>query len=159
MTIGGMGGLRHGQDMDYSMRIYNAGFKVGLIADAYVYRNAVQVYPSFPPILIGELHASIYPDAIHTRQTDSPAPGPIIVGLVTGIIPFSQDKIHPPVHFVWNIAGHGLMFVCLFAFFQSLFRYRNIIVAFLSIITLSSKSSLTASDLLWEAGMPCSERK
>ena len=45
--IGGMGGLRHGQDMDYSMRIYNAGFKVGLIADAYVYHKRRTSIPKF----------------------------------------------------------------------------------------------------------------
>ena len=47
-SIGGMGGLRHGQDMDYSARIYKAGFKVGLIADAFVYHkrrtNLVKFY-------------------------------------------------------------------------------------------------------------------
>jgi len=37
--IGGMGPLRHGQDMDFSARIYKAGFKVGLIPDAYVFTS------------------------------------------------------------------------------------------------------------------------
>jgi len=37
--IGGMNRLRHGQDMDLSMRIYAAGYKVGLIPDAYVYHK------------------------------------------------------------------------------------------------------------------------
>ena len=46
-TIGEMGGLRHGQDMDYSMRIYNAGFKVGLIPDAYVYHKRRTSIPKF----------------------------------------------------------------------------------------------------------------
>ena len=65
-TIGGMGGLRHGQDMDYSMRIYNAGFKVGLITDACVYQKRRTSIPKFSPsdLLTGELHALIYPDAI-----------------------------------------------------------------------------------------------
>ncbi len=39
-AIGGMDtSLRHGQDMDYSARIYKAGFRVCLIADAYVYHK------------------------------------------------------------------------------------------------------------------------
>ncbi|MCX7696968.1 MAG: glycosyltransferase [Bacteroidales bacterium] len=38
-SIGGMSSLRHGQDMDYSARIYEHGFRVGLIADAYVYHK------------------------------------------------------------------------------------------------------------------------
>lgn len=38
-NIGGMGKLRHGQDMEFSLRIYNAGYKVGLISDAYVYHK------------------------------------------------------------------------------------------------------------------------
>lgn len=37
--IGGMGPLRHGQDMDFSARIYKAGFKVGLVHDAVVYHK------------------------------------------------------------------------------------------------------------------------
>ena len=37
--IGGMGKLRHGQDMDFSARIYRAGFKVGLIPDAVVFHK------------------------------------------------------------------------------------------------------------------------
>lgn len=56
---------------------------------------------------------------------------------------------YPPVHFVWNIVDYGLMLVCLFAFFQSLFRYRNIIVAFLSIITLLIQVFAYGFGLLW----------
>ena len=37
--IGGFGSMRHGQDMDYSARIYQAGFQVGLISDAFVYHK------------------------------------------------------------------------------------------------------------------------
>ena len=37
--IGGMNQLRHWQDMDFSARIYAAGFKVGLIPDAVVYHK------------------------------------------------------------------------------------------------------------------------
>ncbi len=37
--IGGMSKLRHGQDMDFSIRIYAAGFRVGLIPDAFVYHK------------------------------------------------------------------------------------------------------------------------
>ena len=37
--IGGMNQLRHGQDMDFSARIFEAGFKVGLIPDAVVFHK------------------------------------------------------------------------------------------------------------------------
>jgi glycosyltransferase involved in cell wall biosynthesis len=38
-TVGEMGGLRHGQDMDYSAKIYENGFKVGLVQEAFVYHK------------------------------------------------------------------------------------------------------------------------
>ena len=64
-TIGDMGGLRHGQDMDYSMRIYNAGFKVGLIADAYVYHKRRTSIPKFFRQIFNWGVARInFPDAI-----------------------------------------------------------------------------------------------
>ena len=37
--IGGMNDLRHGQDMDLSARIYEAGCSVGLIEDAFVFHK------------------------------------------------------------------------------------------------------------------------
>ena len=37
--IGGMSKLRHGQDMEFSARMYREGFNVGLIADAVVYHK------------------------------------------------------------------------------------------------------------------------
>jgi len=38
-TIGGMNSLRHGQDMEFSNRIYNAGFKVTYFDDVKVYHK------------------------------------------------------------------------------------------------------------------------
>ena len=42
-SIGGMNQLRHGQDMDFSLRIYNARYKVGLIPNAFVYHKEERV--------------------------------------------------------------------------------------------------------------------
>lgn len=77
-TIGGMGGLRHGQDMDYSMRIYNAGFKVGLIADAYVYHKRRTSIPKFfrQYLLGGCTHQFISTPSTYVK-TDSLASGSI----------------------------------------------------------------------------------
>ncbi|RLC49104.1 MAG: hypothetical protein DRH57_00695 [Candidatus Cloacimonadota bacterium] len=37
--IGGMNNLRHGQDMEFSNRIYNAGFNVKFLPDVFVYHK------------------------------------------------------------------------------------------------------------------------
>ena len=125
--IGGMGGLRHGQDMDYSMRIFfRQIFNWGVAR-----------------INLSRRHP-------HTLKPIHLLPALLIVGLVVlELCTFFTGQNYPPVHFVWNIVDYGLMLVCLFAFFQSLFRYRNIIVAFLSIITLLIQVFAYGFGLLW----------
>jgi GT2 family glycosyltransferase len=38
---------RLGEDIEYSIRIHSLGFKIGLIPDAIVYINAVQIFCNF----------------------------------------------------------------------------------------------------------------
>ena len=134
------------------MRIYNAGFKVGLIADAYVYHKRRTSIPKFFRQIFnwGVARINLSRRHPHTLKPIHLLPALLIVGLVVlELCTFFTGQNYPPVHFVWNIVDYGLMLVCLFAFFQSLFRYRNIIVAFLSIITLLIQVFAYGFGLLW----------
>ena len=50
-NISGMCGLRHGQDLEYSNRIYKAGYRVKFLPDVYVYhRRRISIYKFFKQI-------------------------------------------------------------------------------------------------------------
>ncbi len=133
--IGGMGGLRHGQDMDFSARIYEAGFKVGLIPEAFVYhKRRTSLRKFFKQIFnwgvarinLGTKHKNML-KPIHL------APTFLLFGVLISLIlaPFI-----PYGTYLLGLIGMGSIAVALFAFFQSLLTYKSIEVALLSIITL-----------------------
>lgn len=45
--LGGFSGMAISEDIDLSMRLYNSGFRVGLIEDAYVYHKRRSTYNKF----------------------------------------------------------------------------------------------------------------
>ena len=133
--IGGFSSLRHGQDMDYSARIYEAGFKVDLIADAYVYhKRRTSLWKFFKQIHnwgvtrinLASLHDGML-KPIHL------APSLIVLVSITGLIAL------PFLNYGWIIFVLGSSLVVLLgmtAFIQSLLMYGSIKIALLSIITL-----------------------
>lgn len=134
-NIGGMNQLRHGQDMDFSARIYAAGYKVGLISEAFVYhKRRTSLWKFFKQIFnwgvarinLGRLHPSLL-KPVHFL------PGLIVLGLVIWL------AISLVTGFWWIWAPIGLSFglVCLTAFVQSFWKYREWKTAFLSILTLN----------------------
>ncbi len=134
-TIGGMGKLRHGQDMDFSARIYAAGFKVGLIPDAFVYhKRRTSLRKFFKQIFnwgvtrinLGRMHKGML-KPIHLAPTVVTW-GSILTLLIAPFLGFGK--------YLLGLMLLGMLGIALFAFFQSLFTYKNIKVAFLSIITL-----------------------
>ncbi|MEG0795102.1 MAG: glycosyltransferase [Odoribacter sp.] len=151
-TIGGMGGLRHGQDMDYSMRIYNAGFKVGLIADAFVYhKRRTSIAKFFRQIFNwGVARINLTRRHPHTLKPIHLFPAILIVGLVLLTI-FSL--LVPTIGYcLWTIICLCFIAVCLFAFVQSLLKYHNLPAAFLSILTLNIQVFAYGLGLLWGLG-------
>lgn len=151
-TIGGMGGLRHGQDMDYSMRIYNAGFKVGLIPDAYVFHKRRTSIPKFFRQIFnwGVARINLSRRHPHTLKAVHLLPAILVLGLLLlAIVTCFTGQAFLPIHILWLLAGYGLLAVCLLAFFQSLGRYHNLSVAFLSIITLLIQVFAYGFGLLW----------
>ncbi len=134
--IGGMNMLRHGQDMDYSARIYEAGFRVGLIPDAFVYHKRRTSLKKFfkqvfnwgvARINLGTLHPSLlkpvhfFPSIILAAYT--------LVAVLSTII--------PGFHYLWGLIILGHSVVCVLAFIQAFIQYKNLKVALYAIATLN----------------------
>lgn len=133
--IGGMGSLRHGQDMDYSARIYAANFKVSLIPDAVVYhKRRTSLWRFFKQIFnwgVARINLGRqYPDMLKFVHL-MPA---IVVGgtiMIVGTAPFFALS-RQFLTIILIIAA----LIAMTAFLQSLWLNRNLKVAILSIITL-----------------------
>lgn len=147
--IGGMGTLRHGQDMDYSARIYKAGFKVGLIPDAVVYhKRRTSIKKFFKQIFnwgvarinLGRRHKSML-KPVHFL------PLAVILGLVlAGLLALAALTI---AVILWEIILAVFALICIFAFLQSLIRYRNLKTAALSVLTLNIQVFAYGFGLIW----------
>ena len=151
-TIGGMGGLRHGQDMDYSMRIYNAGFRVGLIADAFVYHKRRTSLTKFFRQIFNWGVARVNLSRRHpkTLKLVHLLPALLIIGLVgLGTLTALFGSHLFLFRYGWLLAGYGLLAVCLFAFLQSLLQYKSLPVATLSVVTLLIQVFAYGAGLLW----------
>lgn len=133
--IGGMGKLRHGQDMDFSARIYRAGFTVGLIEDAYVYhkrrtnlrRFFKQVFNwGVARINLGPLHPNLL-KPIHLA--------PALI-LALSLIIF----ILAPFYFVFEGLSYLILllalFLAMYVFVESSWIYKSARVGALSILTI-----------------------
>ncbi len=138
--LGGMGGLRHGQDMEYSSRIYNAGYKVGLVADAFVYHKRRTSLKRFfkqifnwgvARINLGKMDKAML-KPVHFL------PLLVVCGLILSVLLLPFLFIFFPL-WGWILAGlllSGIGLIKFIAFFQSLLRYHSFKVSVLAVITL-----------------------
>jgi len=133
--IGGFNELRHGQDMDYSARIYEAGFKVLLIEEAFVYhKRRTSIWKFFKQIHnwgvarinLASLHEGML-KPIHL------APSLIVFLTILSMITFPFIN-YGGILFVLGAFIVGLLGVI--AFVQSFVMYGSFKIALLSIITL-----------------------
>ncbi|MCK9611499.1 MAG: glycosyltransferase [Bacteroidales bacterium] len=134
-TIGGMGGLRHGQDMEFSGRIYNSGFKVGLIADAFVYHKRRTSLKRFykqvfnwgvARVNLGKMDKQMF-KPIHFIPA-------LLIAFFLLFVIITPFPFFPK--WLWFIAAAGITFLVTIAFFQSLAKYKSLKTSLLSIITL-----------------------
>ena len=134
-TIGGMVGLRHGQDMEFSSRIYNNGFKVGLIADAFVYHKRRTSLKRFykqifnwgvARVNLGRLDKEMF-KPIHF------IPAAMVAGFLLLLL-LTPFPFFP--RWLWIIVCAGILGLSTVAFIQSYMKYRILKTSFLSIITL-----------------------
>jgi hypothetical protein len=135
LDIGGMNKLRHGQDMDFSARIYDAGYKVALIPEAYVYhKRRTSLWKFFKQIFnwgvarinLGRLHPTLL-KPVHFL------PSMIILGLVLLLI----TSLFVNLLIIWKVIGIAFLAVCLVASVQSFVQYKNVKAALLSVVTLN----------------------
>lgn len=136
-NIGGMSKLRHGQDMDFSQRIYDAGYKVGLIADAFVYHKRRTSLSKFYRQIFNWGVARINLSLSHPSMLKPVhlLPAMVVLGLVfllvfTLILPTFGT-------YLWGLTGIGYACVIVWAFIESFARYKNLQAALLSPITLN----------------------
>lgn len=138
--IGGMGGLRHGQDMEYSSRIYNNGFSVGLIPDAYVFHKRRTSLKRFfkqvfnwgvTRINLGKIDKAML-KPVHFL------PAVIVLGMILMILATPVLAYFLPLvcWILWMLVAAFVGLIVCLAFFQSLMKYKDISVSFLSILTL-----------------------
>jgi glycosyltransferase involved in cell wall biosynthesis len=135
--IGGMRLRYYGEDTDFSARIYEAGYKVGLISEAFVYHKRRTSLPRFfkqitrigmSRIVLGKLHK-------HMLKPVHLLPAFLILGLVLLLIlTLILPGIFTPI---WYLVVLGFLLICLLAFVQSFKMYKNIIVSLLSILALN----------------------
>ncbi len=135
--IGGMNKLRHGQDMDFSQRIYDAGYKVGLIYDAFVYHKRRTSLSKFYRQIFNWGVARINLSIAHPSMLKPVhlLPAMVIVGLIAlGIF----TLIFPTLGgYLWIITGIGYLLIILTAFLQSFSQFKNLNAALLSPVTLN----------------------
>ena len=146
-AVGEMSKLRHGQDMDLSARIYAAGFKVGLIVDAFVYHKRRTSIPKFfrqifnwgvARVNLGRLHKSLL-KPVHFLPSI----------LVLGIFMVVLGAIIFRISWMWQAVIIGFLLVCLWAFLESLLKYRNFKAALLSVMTLNIQVFAYGLGMLW----------
>jgi glycosyltransferase involved in cell wall biosynthesis len=135
--IGGMRLRYYGEDTDFSARIDKAGFKMGLIPDAFVYHKRRTSLKKFfkqiktigmARIKLGVLHKNML-KAVHLL------PAFLIVGLL--LLLFATPFMPAFFGFLWAFIGMGFLGICILAFTQSFHIYRSIKISLLSIITLN----------------------
>ena len=134
-TIGGFGSLRHGQDMDYSARIYAAGFKVGLISEAFVYhKRRTSLWRFFKQIHNWGV-TRINLAALHPNMLKPIHLAPAVILLI------GLSILVLALFFSWSfmllkLGLIGLLVLTIFITIQSFLEYRSLKVASLSILTL-----------------------
>lgn len=134
--LGGMNMLRHGQDMDYSARVYQAGFKVGLIPDAFVYHKRRTSLKKFFKQIFNWGVARINLGTAHKELLKPVHFLPAFILLMYNAL-FILSVFFPVFDVLFQIAVFGHFLVCILAFIQAFLKHRQILVALYAVITLN----------------------
>ena len=134
-TIGGFGSLRHGQDMDYSARIYGAGFQVGLISDAFVYHKRRTSFWRFFKQIHNWGVTRINLAALHPHMLKPIHLAPAFI-LIVGLFILLSASFWSWGYMLLKFGLIGLLLLMIFICIQSFIEYKSIMVALLSILTL-----------------------
>lgn len=135
-TIGGMNDLRHGQDMDYSARIYQAGFDVGFILNAFVYHKRRTSLSKFFRQIFNWGVARVNLGVRHKELMKPVHFIPAILVAFYGVV-LLMGLVFPMFRVLLWLMLLGHLAVCIWAFIESYTKYLSIKVSFLSIVTLN----------------------
>jgi glycosyltransferase involved in cell wall biosynthesis len=139
--VGGFKITRLGEDIEYSIRIHQNGFKIGLIPGARVYHkrrtSLIQFYKQIH--FFGRARINIYKHFPTELKLVHFFPAAFTLGLMLVLL---LNIFYPPLAYVGNVF---LLVYFMLIFFHSLILNKSLKVAFLSII--SSFIQLTAYGL------------
>lgn len=136
--IGPMGGLRHGQDMDYSAKIYENGFKVGLIQEAFVYHKRRTSLKRFYKQIFNWGVARINLAQLHDNMLKPIHLMPAFI--VCAVVAFGlTTAIFPNIFMFYLFLGgvSGFCAIMLFVMVESFLKNKSLKVALLSTITIN----------------------
>lgn len=146
--IGGMGGLRHGQDMDFSARIYSEGFSVHLIPDAVVFhKRRTSFWRFFKQIFnwgvarinLGRKHKGML-KPVHLL------PAVLVLGFLILVL---LSMFVPAAEMLLRISLVFAVIIALVAFLQATIRYHSLKVGVLAIATLFTQVGAYGLGLLY----------
>jgi len=129
-TVGGFIITRSGEDIEYSIRIHAAGFKIGLIPDAKVYHKRRTSFMQFYKQLhfFGRARINVYKFFPSELKAVHFFPAAFTLGIFFSLI---ANILTWPIAMLCNFAY--ALFVLLI-FFHSWWRNKSVKVAFLSVI-------------------------
>jgi len=129
-TVGGFIITRSGEDIEYSIRIHAAGFKIGLIPDAKVYHKRRTSFMPFYKQLhfFGRARINVYKFFPSELKAVHFFPAAFTLGIFFSLI---ANILTWPIAMLCNFAY--ALFVLLI-FFHSWWRNKSVKVAFLSVI-------------------------
>ena len=133
--IGGMNEMRHGQDMDFSNRIYRAGFRVKFLPDVLVYHKRRTSPKRFFKQIFNWGVTRINLGRIDKNMLKPVHCLPFIVVLSFFLTVFLSIFI-PIFKYILKIELILGLIIAAIAFFQSLLEYKQLKVACLSVFTI-----------------------
>lgn len=124
--LGGFAKMRFGEDINFSIRIYNAGYKVELFLSAYVYHKRRNTFKTFFKQVYNSGIARInlykkYPDSLK-----------LVHFFPTVFLLFLIFSVLASYWCVWGVAC--VLFYLIVIFFDATIRNKSIVVGFLSIL-------------------------
>jgi glycosyltransferase involved in cell wall biosynthesis len=134
-AVGDMSSLRHGQDMDYSARIYEKGFTVGLIPEAYVYHKRRTSFKKFFKQIFnwGIARVNLWRRHKNMLKWIHLVPTFLLFGIVVSI--FLPLIVWWGKFLLWAaLAGIGL--ISLWGFLESFLRYKSLKISFMAVLAL-----------------------
>ena len=133
--IGGFNDLRHGQDLDYSNRIYKAGFNVTLMGDNFVYhKRRTSISRFFKQVFNwGVARVNLF---LNDNQMLEPLHAAPAVGFATFVLLILLSPFFQLVEFILYFILSFVALALLYVKFESLVRHRDIRVSLLVMIVL-----------------------